>query len=196
MCHDVSSATAQEKKPFSRRSVHGSGAWLKAQWRSLRGHPDRPRRPRKRGASQSGEQARDDHRSNARAVAAKRLLVAARKLFSHRGRTVTIKEREAVGGTERKEDGYPSFSNFVVECEHLVPFWNERFPSFQTCRCVCVFLFRRSKGGWTAFRMGACHGWKERFPLFFCCFASIFQVADAPALVRCQCRCGATSPAS
>ena len=46
------------------------------------------------------------------AVAARRLLVAARKLFSHRRRTVTMKEREAVGGTERKEESCLSFFEF------------------------------------------------------------------------------------
>ena len=27
--------------------------------------------------------------------------------------------------------------------------------------CVLCEKFRRSKGGWTAFRMGVCHSWKE-----------------------------------
>ena len=38
-----------------------------------------------------------------------------------------------------------------------MPFWSERFCGFERV------LFRRSKGGWTALRMGVSRGWKERF---------------------------------
>ena len=55
--------------------------------------------------------------------------------------------------------------------EHLVPLWNERFPSVPLCLCK---HFRRPKGGWTAFRMGVCHGWKEWCLLFLSCARRFF----------------------
>ena len=44
---------------------------------------------------------------------------------------------------------------------------------FKRAFCVSCFWFRRSTRGWTAFRMGVSHSWKERFfPLQRC--AAIF----------------------
>ena len=43
-----------------------------------------------------------------------------------------------------------------------MPYWSERFRRFQRAFVFCV-QFRESKGGWTPFRLGFSHGWKERF---------------------------------
>ena len=60
-------------------------------------------------------------------------------------------------------------------CGHLVPFWSEQFRRSKRVFVFC-FQFRMSKGGWTAFRMGVGHGWKERsFPLLLQRCASIFS---------------------
>ena len=118
-------------------------------------------------------------------VVAKRPSVTARKNSSHRGRAVTKKEKgwgERNSSKEESGTGLCGLFKFLSSCEHLVPFWNEHFLAFQTCFCVFCIQFRRSKGGWTAFRMGVCHSVKERFfPLLLRC-ASAFQATDAPAL--------------
>ena len=49
-------------------------------------------------------------------------------------------------------------------------------------RALCVKSWG-SKGGWTAFRMGVGHSWKERFSPFLSDVHRLFQATDALTLV-------------
>ena len=76
---------------------------------------------------------------------------------------------------------YPSFR--IVSSENtlclLAMSDSRRFK-----RALCfVCIVRRSKGGWTAFRMGVGYSWKERFSPLLNDVHRFFQATGALALV-------------
>ena len=111
------------------------------------------------------------------------------KPFSHRGRAVTIKERDVVREIREKERERRALLSCVglsVSFEfryslNMVCLWNEGVPSFLLCHLVCVNSLQVGKEGvhhlsnesWprlegVASPSSALSWWKEALNLFWC----------------------------
>ena len=63
----------------------------------------------------------------------------------------------------------------------MVCLWNEGVPFF--CATLLCEQFRRLKGGWTAFRVRVCHGWKGVVSPLLSDVHRLFQATDVLTLV-------------
>ena len=107
-------------------------------------------------------------RMRAGTTLSRRVSLTATKPFSHRGRAVTLKERETV----REIKAGPFW--VVLACQFLSNFWysvdmvclwSEGVPSFVFRLLVVWIVWKVERKACTTFRMRVGHDWRECFPL-------------------------------